>query len=394
MARPGGKDRGITQRKGREGWWVRIFHNGRERWHKCDSKSQAKALYGRLKAEVREGRYFPKRFNKPKDVTLQAWIKRYLETSTNLGIGNEKRYGRRWSFYLGKRLLSDITTEELRRIQSRMRARRTEMPKGKRAKKGMWSDATINRHVAFIRHVLNLAAKDELITRNPATGMALFPEGHRTRFLAHEELVRLKNLMGRADWNMVAFAIETGLRRAEQFNLRWEHVSMEAGVLTIPLPKGGRTRHVPLSNGAKSVLRTLDSFVVSPWVFPGIIDPLQPMDSRAFLRRAFEPALKRAGIMGASWHTLRHTAASRRVMAGVDLVAVKEMLGHRDIETTMRYSHLSPGHLHEAVNRGSLLSNRDLDRDQQSGKGEKTGQAFEYMVRPAGIEPATPRSVV
>ena len=56
--------------------------------------------------------------------------------------------------------------------------------------------------------------------------------------------------------------------------------------------------------------------------------------------------------MGASWHTLRHTAASRRVMAGVDLVAVKEMLGHRDIETTMRYSHLSPGHLHEAVNRG------------------------------------------
>ena len=51
---------------------------------------------------------------------------------------------------------------------------------------------------------------------------------------------------------MVAFAIETGLRRGEQFNLRWEHVSMEAGVLTIPLPKGGRTRHVPLSNGARS----------------------------------------------------------------------------------------------------------------------------------------------
>ena len=196
MARPGGKDRGITQRKGREGWWVRIFHNGRERWHKCDTKSQAKALYGRLKAEAREGKYFPARFNKPKDVTLQAWIKRYLETSTNRGIGNEKRYGRRWSLYLGKRLLADITTEELRRIQSRMRARRTEMPKGKRAKKGMWSDATINRHFAFIRHVLNLAVKDELIGRNPSTGIPLFPEAHRTRFLTHEELVRLKNLMG------------------------------------------------------------------------------------------------------------------------------------------------------------------------------------------------------
>ena len=57
MARAGGKDRGITQRKGRDGWWVRIFHNGREPWHKCDTKSQAKALYGRLKADAREGRY-------------------------------------------------------------------------------------------------------------------------------------------------------------------------------------------------------------------------------------------------------------------------------------------------------------------------------------------------
>jgi site-specific recombinase XerD len=43
-------------------------------------------------------------------------------------------------------------------------------------------------------------------------------------------------------------------------------------------------------------------------------------------------------------------------MAGVDLVAVKEILGHRDIETTLRYSHLSPGHLKDAVNKGSLIA--------------------------------------
>ena len=58
-----------------------------------------------------------------------------------------------------------------------------------------------------------------------------------------------------------------------------------------------------------------------------------------------------AGIQGACWHTLRHTAASRRIMAGVDLVAVKEILGHRDIVPTLRYSHLSPGHLQDAINR-------------------------------------------
>ena len=51
-------------------------------------------------------------------------------------------------------------------------------------------------------------------------------------------------------------------------------------------------------------------------------------------------------------------------MAGVDLLAVKEILGHQDIQTTMRYAHLSAGHLQAAVNRGSLVENRDLNRDQ------------------------------
>ena len=46
MARKEGKDRGITQRKGREGWWVRVYEEGRQTWHKCDTKSQARTLYG------------------------------------------------------------------------------------------------------------------------------------------------------------------------------------------------------------------------------------------------------------------------------------------------------------------------------------------------------------
>jgi hypothetical protein len=64
MARKGGTDRGITQRKGRKGWWVRLYVHGRERWFRCDTKSQAKALYGRLKADIREGTFFPRRVHK------------------------------------------------------------------------------------------------------------------------------------------------------------------------------------------------------------------------------------------------------------------------------------------------------------------------------------------
>ena len=84
--------------------------------------------------------------------------------------------------------------------------------------------------------------------------------GSRTRFMNEDELTRLKNVMASEDWDLVAFAIKTGLRQGEQFTLRWDCVDLENGVLTLSMPKGGKTRHVPLSEGAKEILRPLNSF--------------------------------------------------------------------------------------------------------------------------------------
>src|SRR4029077_11107256 len=207
---------------------------------------------------------------------------------------------------------------------------------------------------AYLRRVFTLAIKDNKLARNPVSGVTFFAESNRTRFLTDEELTRLKNVLSPEAWSWVALAVETGLRQEEQFSLRWDQVDFENTVLTLPMPKGERPRHVPLSEGAKTILRSFESFARSPYVFPSVRDSLKPLPPHSFLRNVYRPALRRAGIQGANWHTLRHTAASRRIMAGVDVVSVKEILGHRDIETTMRYAHLSPAHLKEGVNKGSL----------------------------------------
>ncbi len=67
------------------------------------------------------------------------------------------------------------------------------------------------------------------------------------------------------------------------------------------------------------------------------------------VRTAFENAVKRAEIEDFTFHDLRHTFASRLVMAGVDLPTVKRLMGHKDISMTLRYAHLSDDHMQRAV---------------------------------------------
>ena len=101
----------------------KIFFNGREKLEKCDNKTQAKIRYGKVRGDIREGKYFPEKFIQTKDVTLRTWSDRCLEGSTNRNIKNERHYGQFWKLLMGKRLLTQITTDDLRRTQSRLKAR-------------------------------------------------------------------------------------------------------------------------------------------------------------------------------------------------------------------------------------------------------------------------------
>jgi integrase len=163
--------------------------------------------------------------------------------------------------------------------------------------------------------------------------------------------------------------------------------------------KGGKTSHVPLSDRAKTLLRSFDSFLDSPYVFPSVRDPLKPLCADSFLRNIYSPALRKAEIQGACWHTLRHTAASRRIMAGADLFSVKEVLGHRDIETTLRYAQLAPQHMQDTINMGCLGAGLILTGTKTGTTGTASSEAgsvqpIDSLVRPTGLEPVTPRSVV
>ena len=118
--------------------------------------------------------------------------------------------------------------------------------------------ATVNRELSFLRRIFNVAIADGLAETNPVKAKLFAKENNaRVRFLTPEEETRLREEIGADEWPKVALAIHTGLRRGEQFALRWEHVGFATGVITIPRAKSGEKRHVPMNDEVRELLPEL-----------------------------------------------------------------------------------------------------------------------------------------
>jgi len=233
--------------------------------------------------------------------------------------------------------LQEITTQDVERLKGKLKA---EM-----------ALATVNLHLALLKHVYTKAMEWGKVEKNPAKSVKFFRANNaRVRYLTEEEEGLLKALCPLEHWDKVVVALHTGMRRGEQFKLQWTGVNFYTGVLTIPRSKHGEARHIPMNDQVVAVLRNLPSRLKSPYVFASLSGKT-PLNANNFINRVWKPLLQKVGIADFHWHDCRHTFASRLVMAGVDLRTVQELMGHKTITMTLRYAHLSPTHQREAVQR-------------------------------------------
>jgi len=246
----------------------------------------------------------------------------------------------------GDKRLDEITSLEIERFRDSLLVKKTK--------------ATANRYRDLLSGMFKRAIRDGHLAVNPVKTVIKFRENNeRVTYLTTEEEKAVLAALASEYRPHFLVSIHTGLRWSEQLGLRWQDVDLLAGFITIPRSKHGRSRRVPINSTARSVLLDLGSSRQRPDDPTEPVFTVRPREAKVFFPGALQKAaaaLKEADIEAPhlaeyTWHGNRHTFASRLAMAGVDPLTIKEVGGWRTLAMVQRYAHLSPGHLHAAVER-------------------------------------------
>jgi integrase len=339
--------KGIYERKGKNGdvtYYVRFQYQLTDIKERVGRKSRGftremakEALRARL-GEVAQGRFDLEKTRKP--VPFSKLAERYREygAATKRAWNEEKHVFESFAVLFGDTALSQITTWQIEKWKA---------DRHKEVKPG-----TVNRQLTVIKHAFKMAVQWGMTAHNPASAVKRFPvNDQRTRFLTVEEIQALLKACEQqitSPWllPLVTLALNTGLRQGELLHLEWNSVDLDRGLITVIQRKTLRLKTVALNDQARAALKWLqenrygDFLFMWPWG-----DPI----GKVTVYDAFKKACGVAKITDFRFHDLRHTFASYLVMAGVDLVTIKELMGHVGINMTLRYSHLVPEHKAQAV---------------------------------------------
>jgi integrase len=345
-----GKIRGVYERVPKSGiWWIRFTGaDGKLHREKVGRRSDAKTLIDKRRTETIQKEELPEKFRAK--LTFKNLADDALVHSR---VTNDAKVTQDFSPKIA-RMLPVFGSRDARTIK------KNEFVDwlSKEAQARDWAASTRNRYQAAFSLIYRVGIENERIDKNPAAGIRRKTENNaRVRFLSDDEEKRLravilKRLPGFI--HQLDLSLHTGMRAGEQFSLRWSQVDLARRILTLPKTKNGTTRHIPLNSVALSALTQIRSSVSSGVSFADddLVFPSARQESGLKSARGwFGSALADAKIKNYTWHCNRHTFASRLVMAGVDIRTVGELLGHKSLAMTMRYSHLAPAHNAAAVDR-------------------------------------------
>lgn len=348
-----------------DNWYIDFTFKGqRVRESIGRSKKNAQKVIDKKRTEIIENKYLDIR-KEPDPIKFHEFAKQYLRWAKV----NKKDSTYVRDVYIMRQFDSRFEGKYLHEITGWM------IEKWKSERKEKCEIATVNRELALLKHLFSKAVewKDEnkiaFLKEDPTKAVKrLKGETKRVRYLLPGEIQKLllncEGLLRGFLRPLVTVALHTGARKGELQGLQWPQADFELGIISLLDTKNGERRDVPMNETVRATLNGLEK--TSEFVFPNRngkrIDNAQ-------VQISFVKALERSGIEDFHFHDLRHTFASNLVMQeGVELNDVRELLGHKKMEMTLRYAHLSPRHKTRVINK------LDLVMSQNPPQGDKVVQ--------------------
>lgn len=324
---------------------------GKKKWIKIGNvnKPQAKKILKQLELD----NTLKSLFKPKKDGYLYSFIDRYLQyAKTNKApktVKEEIRAFNLFKKFAGNIKLKDISMELI------------EEYKKARVAKGLKPNST-NRELAYIRILLNKAKDFGYLESVPKFKLLKIPK-QPPKYLTHDEIISL--ISNASSWlrPMLIVLINTGIRTNELLNLRFEDIDLDKRCLYIKSGKTNNYRFIPINDELLKTLTWLQDYYPLP---NGTKVLKRHYQQREYLfckydgsainsiSKSFKNACTKAGVK-ATPHMLRHTFASQLLAQGLDLVSIKEILGHSQISTTLIYTHTLDKHKKDYLNKLSLF---------------------------------------
>jgi integrase len=330
---PKAKERdGVSQRSDRSGWWISyIDAEGKRRKKKVQASTRTQALEARRRVTVKVERERALGVKEASVISTSDLLERFRRhQKTRLRSTTYERLDGILRILKAK-LPAQAKLISRRDVANYIDRRSEEV-----------APATIAKEIFTLKHALRLAVEWGDLHDNTAQGVRLpkQPEG-KTRYLTPGELRAALEIAPEWMRAPMALAACTGLRRGSLLGLHWMDIDTKQRLIYVRQTKAGPVQVIPLSSAAMQVLASLPQRAASDLIFASV----NAQRLSVYVRRAFA----KLGIDDASFHSLRHTAASWMVQQGVDLYAVGQFLGHKTPRMTQRYAHLSPGYMAHAA---------------------------------------------
>jgi site-specific recombinase XerD len=335
------KERGIFEKEPCSGiWWIRFYVDGVEHREKVGRRGDALRLYKLRKTDALRGVKLPTNM-KHRGLRFKVIAQEAVDWYINHGQKDVRGFKSRMNFIVeefGERVADEIKPSEI------------DIWLGAHD----WAPATINRYKSVLSKTFKIALADGKVSSNPARLVQQRPENNaRIRFLSNDEEKVVRAVISKRcprHMEELNIALNTGMRKSEQYSLEWPEVSFRRKRIRLDETKNGSSREIPMN---KTCMRAFESLYARRPHDGRVCQSKYGEDlnnSRKWFELVMEEAAKQIpSLKGFTWHCLRHTFISRLVMKGVDLRTVQELAGHKTIAMTVRYAHLAPEHNQAAI---------------------------------------------